>query len=342
MLITDVLNGMDALNTMFPDGVENFVTADPPRHAELRGLLNFAFSRRRVLGMQDRAEQILREYLDAVQAGADCEFVGAVSIPVPIKVVQAFMDLDDMAVEDAVRWSDDVFMMGSDLSEEEYKQIGASLKDMFDYFDGIVESRRKEPRDDFVGRLVASELDGKKLKNMMVEVYCQSILVAGNETTRNGISAAVKLFAEHPDQYQRLLDDETLIDSAVEEILRYHNPTIGFMRTAKCDTEIRGTAIARGEHVYMIYGAGNRDPEVFPEPDDFDIGRFRKRFPMHLTFGFGEHVCIGSALARLEMRILLRQLRSRFAKMELVGEPEFPQSLLGNGFVTLPVRFTAH
>ncbi len=92
----------------------------------------------------------------------------------------------------------------------------------------------------------------------------------------------------------------------------------------------------------MIYGAGNRDPEVFPEPDDFDIGRFRKRFPMHLTFGFGEHVCIGSALARLEMRILLRQLRSRFAKMELVGEPEFPQSLLGNGFVTLPVRFTAH
>jgi cytochrome P450 len=177
---------------------------------------------------------------------------------------------------------------------------------------------------------------------MMVEVYCQTILVAGNETTRNGISAAVKLFAEHPDQYQRLLDDETLIDSAVEEILRYHNPTIGFIRTAKCDTEIRGTTIARGEHVYMIYGAGNRDPEVFPAPDNFDIGRFRKRFPMHLTFGFGEHVCIGSALARLEMRILLGQLRSRFAKMELVGEPEFPQSLLGNGFVKLPVRFTAH
>ena len=114
------------------------------------------------------------------------------------------------------------------------------------------------------------------------------------------------------------------------------------MRTAKCDTDIGGTRIAQGEHVYMIYGAGNRDPEVFADPDEFDIGRFRKPFPMHLTFGFAQHVCIGSALARLEMRILLRELRSRFAKMELVGEPERLQSWLGNGFVALPARYTAH
>ena len=342
MLITDVLNGMDALNTMFPDGVENFVTADPPRHAQLRGLLNFAFSRRRVLGMQERAEQIVREHLNKIGPGVEHEFVSAVSIPVPIKVVLAFMDIDHMSIEDAVRWSDDVFKMGSDMSEEEYKQIGASLQDMFAFFDAIVEARRKQPKDDFVGTLTASELDGKQLVNMMVEVYCQSILVAGNETTRNGMSAAVKLFADHPDQFQRLLDDETLVDSAVEEILRYHNPTLGFMRTAKSETEISGTKIAPGDHVYMIYGAGNRDPEVFEDPDNFDIARFRKPFPMHLTFGFAEHVCIGSALARLELRILLRELRARFKKMELVGQPERPDSLLGNGFVTLPVRFTAH
>ena len=342
MLITDVLNGMDALNTMFPDGVENFVTTDPPRHAELRSLVNFAFSRRRVLGMKDQVEQIISEYLAPIEPGTEFEFVSGVSIPIPIEVIQAFIDLDDMSIEDAFRWSEAIFKMGSDLSEAEYKEIGASLEGMFAYFDAIVELRRKKPKDDFIGRLTASELDGKKLVNMMVEVYCQVIMVAGNETTRNGISAAVKLFSDHPDQYQRLLDDETLIDSAVEEILRYHNPTLGFMRTAKCDTEIRDTQISEGQHVYMIYGAGNRDPDVFPDPDVFDIGRFRKPFPMHITFGFAEHVCMGSALARLEMRLVLKQLRSRFSKIEVVGEPERQQSLLGNGFVSMLTRFTAH
>jgi cytochrome P450 len=342
VLITDVLNGMDAVSTMFPDGVENFFTADPPRHAELRSIVQFAFSRRRVLGMHDRIEEIVDAYLAPIQPGTEFEFVSGVSIPVPIEVIQAFMDLDDMPIDDAFRWSEAIFKMGSDLSEAEYKEIGASLEGMFAYFNAIVESRRSEPKDDFIGRLTASELDGKKLVNMMVEVYCQVILVAGNETTRNGISAAVKLFSDHPDQYQRLLDDETLIDSAVEEVLRYHNPTLGFMRTAKCDTEIRDTKISAGQHVYMIYGAGNRDPDVFPDPDVFDIGRFRKPFPMHITFGFAEHVCMGSALARLEMRIVLKALRSRFSKIEVVGEPERPQSLLGNGFVTMPARFTAN
>ena len=341
-LITDVLSGVDAVNTMYPDGVENFFTSDPPRHAQLRGLLNFAFSRRRVLDMQDQIEDLVKRYLDRIKPDSEIEFVSNVSIPVPIEVIQLFMDLEDLPIDDAFHWSEAVFKMGSNLSEEEYKEIGASLQGMVEYFDAIVEARRKQPKDDFIGRLVESEVDDKKINNMMVEMYCQTIMVAGNETTRNGISAIVKLFSDHPDQFQRLLDDETLIDSAVEEILRYHNPVLGFMRTAKCDTEIHGTKIAEGEQVYMIYGAGNRDPDVFTDPDAFDIGRFRKPFPMHLTFGFAEHVCIGSALARLEMRILLKELRARFSKIEVVAKPERPQSLLGNGFVTMPTRFTAH
>ena len=341
-LITDVLSGVDAVNTMYPDGVENFFTSDPPRHAQLRSLVSFAFSRRRVLGMKDRIESIMKVYLDRIEAGSEIEFVSNVSIPVPIEVIQIFMDLEDMPIDDAYHWSEAVFKMGSDLSEAEYKEIGASLQGMVAYFDAIVEARRKDPKDDFIGRLVVSEVDNKNINNMMVEMYCQTIMVAGNETTRNGISAAVKLFSDHPDQFQRLLGDETLIDSAVEEVLRYHNPTLGFMRTAKFDTEIQGTKIAEGEHVYMVYGAGNRDPEVFSDPEAFDIGRFRRPLPMHLTFGFAEHVCIGSALARLEMRILLKELRARFSKIELVAKPERPQSLLGNGFVTMPARFTAH
>lgn len=341
-LITDVLSGLNAVETMYPDGVENFFTSDPPRHAQLRSLLSFAFSRRRVLGMQRQIEQLVKTYLDRIEVGCEIEFVSKVSIPLPIEVIQLFMDLEGMPIDDAYHWSEAVFKMGSNLSEAEYKEVGASLQGMVDYFDRIVEARRKEPEDDFIGRLVESEVDNKKINNMMVEMYCQTILVAGNETTRNGISATVKLFSDHPDQFQRLLDDETLIDSAVEEVLRYHNPVLGFMRTAKCDTEIQGTKIAEGEHVYMLYGAGNRDPEVFPDPDAFDIGRFRKPFPMHVTFGFAQHVCIGSALARLEMRILLKELRVRFSRIEVVAKPERPQSLLGNGFVTMPTRFSSH
>ena len=342
VLLTDILQGIDAVNTMYPDGVENFFTSDPPRHNELRNLVSFAFNRQRLQGMQSRVTELVSEYLQQIIPGDEIEFVSNVSVPLPIAVIAEFMDLDDLSIDDAYRWSEAVFKMGADVSEEELRHIATSLESMVTYFTGLIESRQTQPKDDFIGRLVASELDEKRLVSMMVVVFCQTIMVAGNETTRNGISSAIKLFADYPDQYRRLLEDETLIDSAVEEVLRFHNPTIGFMRTATCDTEIRDTKISAGEHVYLIYGAGNRDPDVFSNPHLFDIQRFRKPFPMHLTFGFGEHVCMGAALARLEMRAVLRQLRNRFSKIQLTATPSRPRSLLGNGFVTLPVVFTGH
>ena len=342
VLLTDILQGIDAVSTMYPDGVENFFTSDPPRHNELRKLVTFAFSRQRIQSMQGRVSKLVSEYIQQITPGDEIEFVSRVSVPLPIAVIAEFMDLEDLSIDDAFRWSEAIFKMGSDVSEGELKEIATSLEDMVSYFSKIIEARCSHPKDDFIGRLVASELDEKQLVSMMVVVFCQTIMVAGNETTRNGISAAVKLFADYPDQYQCLLEDETLIDSAVEEILRFHNPTIGFMRTATCDTEIRDTKISTGEHVYLIYGAGNRDPAVFKNPHVFDINRFRTPFPMHLTFGFGEHVCMGSALARLETRTVLRQLRDRFSNIQLTAAPRRPQSLLGNGFVTLPVVFTGH
>jgi cytochrome P450 len=341
VLITDVLNNVDAVTTMFPEGVENFFIADAPRHGELRGLVNFAFQRKRITQLEGTIAAIVERYLDQIQPNTSVDVVSQLSVPVPIEVIAAFLDLKELSVEDAFGWSEAVFKMGADLTEAEYLEIGASLEGMFQFFQRVIDDRKASATSDFVGILLETELDGKKLVDLMVALYCQLLMVAGNETTRTAISAAVKLFADYPAQYQKLLEDETLVDSAVEEILRFHNPTLGFMRTAVTDTVIRDQAIAAGDRIYMIYGAANRDPAVFEKPEEFDIGRFRKPFPMHLTFGFGEHICMGAALARLELRIILGQLRKRFSGFEVTGNPQRLSSLLGNGWEKLSVKFLA-
>lgn len=328
---------------MFPDQVENFFTSDPPRHHELKKLISYVFSRKRIMGMQDRIVSVVEEYVDKIEPGSVIDFMSTAAVAIPIKVIQEFMDLDDLSVEKAKYWSDEVFKMGSDLPEEEFQLIMGRVQEMFEYFGEKIAARKKEPKDDMIGRLVESELDGEDLSVMMAEMFCQTILVAGNETTRNGLAATVRLFADHPEQYQRLVESPELIDFAVEEVLRYHTPTIGFTRMALEDSEVGGQKISKGQHVYMIYGAANRDPAAFERPEEFDISRFhKKRFPMHLTFGYAEHACMGSALARLEMKLFLQELVKRFSRLEIVGEPERPDSILGNGYVSLPVKFTAH
>ena len=139
----------------------------------------------------------------------------------------------------------------------------------------------------------------------MVESFLQTVMVAGNETTRNAFSATIRLFAEHPDQYALLRERPELAKSAVEEILRYHSPVLGFLRTATENADLGGQAIAKGDHLYMLYGAANRDPEVFDDPETFDITRFVGSSKTHLAFGRGPHICIGMALARMEMQTLL-------------------------------------
>lgn len=339
ILLTDVLKSNDFLSKMYPQGTENVSTLDPPRHGQVRRLMNFAFSRPRIMAMVPRIQTLVRNCLASFDDGKQVDVVPGLSIPVTANVIKAFIDCEDLPAENVVAWSDDVFKMATQMSEQEFMATVERIKPMFAYFLAKVEERRNNPKDDFIGQLLASELDGAALSELMIEAYCQTVMVAGNETTRNAYSAAIRLFAEFPDEYRRLRENPELVESAVEEILRYHNPTIGFLRMATRDTEIGGTPIAKGQHVYMVYGAANRDPEVFADPDKFDIGRFVNTTQTHLTFGKGPHICIGMALARLELRILLEELISRYSGMELAGPIVRPDTLLGNGYVSLPARF---
>jgi cytochrome P450 family 142 subfamily A polypeptide 1 len=227
------------------------------------------------------------------------------------------------------------------------------------YVTGIIEARRADPRDDLISILVHAKDEGVlvdfdrrptvldngfgraeeqiALNNDELIKFCVLLLVAGNETTRNALSGAMKLLIEHPEQRRQLVEDPSRIPAAVEEMLRLTSPVLSFTRTATCDTELQGQPIARGQKVLMIYPSANRDAEVFEDPDRFDIDRN----PHHLAFGIGNHFCLGANLARMELRVALRELLRRLPDMEYAdGGPVMAPSSLVRSFAHMPVRYT--
>ena len=180
-----------------------------------------------------------------------------------------------------------------------------------------------------------AEVDGELLTNAELNGFCMTLLVAGNETTRNLITGGVEALAQNPDQLKRLVADRSLVPTAVEEMLRWVTPVMNFARTATTDVELRGQHISPGQMVFMLYGSANRDPEAFgPSADEVDVGRQPNP---HMAFGFGEHFCMGASLARLEARVLFDELLHRFSTIELAGDPERLRSSLMRSLVHLPV-----
>ena len=207
---------------------------------------------------------------------------------------------------------------------------------VFEYGRKIGEERRKHPTDDLVSRLVHAEVDGERLDDTEYSNFFELFIFAGNETTRTGISQGILALMEHPEELDRLAADPSLVSTAVDEILRYGTPIIYFRRTATSDTEIRGVPIQAGDRVALWYLAANFDEEVFADPQRFDAGRQPNP---HVTFGRGgPHFCLGSFLARLEIRILLEEILARHVRFELTGPPVRLSSNFINGFKSLPVR----
>ena len=181
-----------------------------------------------------------------------------------------------------------------------------------------------------------AEIDGKKLEPMEVLAWCFIIVVAGNETTRNGTSGGMLALVEHPDQMRMVQNDPRLLNSCVEEMLRWTSPIIHFARTAARDTEVRGQKILEGQRVGLFYGSANRDEEIFERPFEFDVTRNPNR---HLAFGVGEHFCAGAHVARLEMQMAYKYLIPRIEEVELAGPPERLYSALVGGVKHLPIRY---
>jgi cholest-4-en-3-one 26-monooxygenase len=224
-------------------------------------------------------------------------------------------------------------------NDPEFAEVDASLASMEIYAlcDMVAEDRRQHPRDDLMTALVQAEIDGKGLDNLELNLFFISLIVAGNETTRNLINHSLLALLEFPDQAQRLRDDPSLWDTAVEEMLRWGSSIHNFRRTATCDTEIRGVPIKQGDKVVIYYASANMDEDVFEDPHRFDVGRSPND---HMAFGGGGvHYCLGANLARAEIRATMRQIVERMPNIHLAGPVERLTSDFVNGIKRMPVAW---
>jgi cytochrome P450 len=212
----------------------------------------------------------------------------------------------------------------------------AAMTELFGYFAKLVEEKRKKPGDDLVSLFAHLEVDGERIPEMDVLTFCLIIVVAGNETTRNGTTGGMLAFIEHPDQMRKLVRNPKLIESAVEEVVRWTSPLIHFGRTASVDFELRGKRINRGDALALFYPSANRDEEIFPDGDVFRVDRNPNH---HLGFGVGEHFCLGSHVARLELAIAYKYLLPRIEEIEVSGKIDRLASALVGGVKRLPIRY---
>lgn len=336
------------------------IDEDEPHHGELRGLINRGFTPRMVQQWEEIFQQITDDAIDRIAQQGECDFVEDIAIPLPLLLIAEMIGIRLEDRERFHQWSD--AMIGSAGNMDDPKVVataGKAALEYFEYLTEIIESRRKDPKQDLISILVRAKDDGiliqleddandsvlgmsrtraeRDISNDELIKLCVLLLVAGNETTRNGLSGAMQLLIENPDVRARLIEDPSLIPAAIEEMLRLVSPVLSFVRTATRDTEISGVSIKKGQKVLMIYGSANRDAEEFEDPDRFKIDRNAA----HLAFGIGNHFCMGANLARMELRVALTELLRRIPDMSYTdGGPVFSPSALVRNVTHMRVRFT--
>ncbi|HTO08963.1 MAG TPA: cytochrome P450 [Myxococcota bacterium] len=309
---------------------------DPPRHTKLRKLVNRGFTPRMIGRLESRVRDHAREIVDKVARKGECDFVTAIAAELPLLVIA---ELLGVPVEDRWKlfhWSNR--MVGAE--DPEYgSPVDAQLAamELFQYASWLADRRRAEPLEDIVSTLVHADVDGEKLGGLDFNMFFFLLVVAGNETTRNAISGGMEALCRFPAERERLLARPELLDTAVDEIVRWVSPVMQFRRTATRDSELAGQTIREGEKVVIYYGSANRDERAFADAGRFDLARDPNP---HLGFGIGVHFCLGASLARMEMRLMFEELLRRVPDLELAGPVTHLQSNFINGRKTMPVRFT--
>lgn len=303
-----VLNDHEAFSSRF--GQMSLINTDPPRHRQLRNLVTQAFTPRAVEGLRPRITEIVEQLIDKVVEAGEMDVVEDFAVPLPVIVIAELLGIP---IEDRAlfkHWSDAIVTGGgSELSPSR------AMSEMATYFTRLAAERSQEPRPDLISALLAARIDGESLTHGELLSFCTLLLIAGNETTTNLIGNAIICLDEHPDMAAGLAaDGPRLLDSAIEEVLRYRSPVQSMFRVTRSEVEIGGHAIPAGQPVLAWIGSANRDPLRFPDPDRFDIRRSPNR---HLAFGHGIHFCLGAPLARLESRIALEALLRRLGHLSV-------------------------
>jgi cytochrome P450 len=308
---------------------------DPPEHARYRRIVNPGFSTGRTKQLEAEIRERARGLLDKIVPGEPLDIVHEITVPFPLLVIADLLGVDGADWPKFYDWSDAMIAAATERTRESEQAVVA----MAEYFLELVAQRRTDPRDDLVSMLCQIEVDGQRLQDAELMMFYGQLLVAGNETTRNLLSSGLIALAEHPDQLQLLRDDPSRIPVAVEELLRWTTPVISFTRVATRDVDVRGQQIREGDPVLLLYTSANRDEEVFGDTGaQLDVTRDPNH---HVSFGFGEHFCLGAALARLEGRVFLEELCARFAQLQLDAAPERLASGVIAGVVRAPMVATA-
>ncbi len=309
------------------------IFTDPPRHRQLRKLINTGFTRRRVAILEPKVREIVHGVLEDIRRESTVEFAEALAAPLPTRMIAELLGAPPEDWEQFRRWSD--ACTGNDEPEIELDSMVA-IGELFEYFQQLIAARRTEPRDDILSVLSTAEVDGARLTDEDLLNFAFLLLVAGNETTRNLIALGTLALIEHPDSRARLVENRALIPGAVEEMLRWCSPVTHMARTATVDVEIRGQHIRRGDTVVMLYGSANRDEEIFgADAEEFRIDRHPNP---HIAFGCGEHSCVGAQLARLEAFVFFDVLLGSYPNLELVGDVDRMRATMVPGVKRMPVR----
>jgi cholest-4-en-3-one 26-monooxygenase len=317
-----------------------FIGMDPPKHDRLKALFQAGFTPKRIADHEDAIREIVTAALERLQGRESCELVNEVAQPVVSRVIGSFMGIPE---EDDAIWAR---LMNSTLGASDpdlnpYGPEGAVERDVPEIFARcrkLIAARQQHPTDDLTSVLVHAEVDGEKLEEHEIVMGFFLLVAAGNDSTKATYCSGMRALMENPDQMQILLDDPSLIPAAVEESLRMYPAFAHFRRTATCDADLHGQKIREGDKVVMFYVSSNRDETRYEDPERFDV----RRNPEHQAFGAGgRHFCLGTALARLELKVLFEETLARYPDIELAEAPATVESMFLNQLKTLPVRLSA-
>jgi cytochrome P450 len=316
------------------------ILTDPPRHNKIRQIVSARFTPRIIDEYASEVRKICDDIIDSVIDRGECDFVVDIAGKLPTAAICEMLGIP-------AEYRDQMYMLGNmsiGTQDPEYNQGRSpmetgreAISEFFAYFAKLIDERRKNPGKDLISALTLGDVNGARLNDLEILFNSFLLIIGGQETTRNATSGGVLALIRNPAQRQKLHNDLTMLPRAIEEFLRWTTPVTHVLRTATRDTELRDKRIHEGDKVVIWNASVNRDEEVFPAADVFDISRTPND---HLAFGHGEHFCLGSHLARLEMRVMVEQVMKRMPDLELAGEPERLRSNFVAGIKHMPVRFT--
>ena len=343
---------------LYRSTMDHMLSLDGMLHLSMRNPHMAFFNPKYVSNLRNKVELKVDELLDKIAPLGRCNFVEAVSAEVPMFTLCEMLGVPEEDRPKIIEWMKFLEMAQliaatqvaekSDVEfSEEHSQAAPDpalvemftnmVSEMFDYGRTILESRRKDPKDDLLSVIANIEVEGEKLPNEYLDGSWLLIIFAGNDTTRNSISGTMNLLSENPDQKNLVLNDKSLLPNMVHESIRMVSPVRYMRRTSKCDTQIGDQEIGPNEKVSLWYGAANRDPEIFTDPNTYDVTRENAK--KHLAFGYGRHLCLGKHTANMQLEVVYEKIFSRFPEMEQDGEMILTPNNFVNAIQDVPVKF---